>query len=103
MLVIGHNAKENTSYSKQIICDLDIDSPRKVHDLLKKATGGIDFTYITVVEDDTVVATFHDGEEFDLSETAEDDQSSASLDDEDDDLDDDDLHEDDEEDFEEDE
>ena len=100
MLVIGHNSKENAAHSKQINCDLDIDSPRKVHDLLKKANGGIDFSYIICVEDDTVVATFHDGEDYDLSETAEDDQSSASLDDEDDSEDDDDLHEDDEEDYE---
>jgi hypothetical protein len=97
MLIIGHNSKENVPYSRQIVCDIDTDSPRKLHDMLKKATGGIDFTYISVVEDDTVIATYYDGEDFDLTETAEDDHSAASLDVGEDD-DDDNLHEDDEDD-----
>lgn len=84
MLVIGFKAKDNSSFNHELDIDPTIDSPRHIHDLLKKAANGADFGHIVVVENDTVVAEFSDEEDYDLTEPAE---SSDDEDDEDDDED----------------
>jgi hypothetical protein len=73
MLVIGFRAKDKSHYSVVMDIDLDIDSPRRIHDLLKKEANGLDFDHIVCVEDDAVVAEFTDEEDYDLTEPPEDD------------------------------
>lgn len=93
MLVIGFKAKDNSSFNHELDIDPTIDSPRHIHDLLKKAANGADFGHIVVVENDVVVAEFSDEEDYDLTEPVESDDE----DDEDSESDDDDgLHDDDE-------
>lgn len=89
MLVIGFRDGENFTYSHSIDMDPDVDSPRKIHDALKKAANGVDFSTIVCVIDEEVVGTFVDGEDYDLTEDEEEEELS---DDEDDIDDDDDLH-----------
>ena len=82
MLVIGFNSKDNSSFARNIAgIDLDIDSPRHIHDLLKAAANGTDFTHIVLVEEDTVIAEFSDEEDYDLTEPAEVDDADESDDD----------------------
>jgi hypothetical protein len=80
MLVIGvshsEKTKDKTVVHRELDIDPDVDSPRKIHDLLKKQAGG-DFDIVVVIENDEVVETFANGEDYDLSEEKE-------MDDEDD-------------------
>lgn len=94
MLVIGFTDGQNSAYAHELDVDVDVDSPRKIHDTLKKSASGTDFTTIICVENDTVVGHFIDGEDYDLSvdENAEEEET------DDEDGDDDNLHEDDEDD-----
>jgi hypothetical protein len=73
MLVIGFcgNLKGGdviTSASFDV--DIKSDTPRKVHDVLSEMKG-MAFEHITLVENDTVVATYSDGEDYDLAEFIE--------------------------------
>jgi|SRR5271166_1645381 len=94
MLVIGFNAGENSHASRDLEVDPTTDSPRKIHDALKKATGGADYTLIVCVEDGAEVASYEDESDYDLSEAApddsdadEDDENPDNLHEEEDDLD----------------
>jgi hypothetical protein len=72
MLVIGFRAKDKSHHS--VVwddIDLDVDSPRRIHDRLKKEANGLDFDHIVCVEDDTVVAEYTDEEDYDLTESPE--------------------------------
>jgi hypothetical protein len=89
MLVIGFRDGENFTYSHTLDMDPDVDSPRKIHDALKKAANGIDFSTIVCVIDDEVVGTFVDGEDYDLTDEAEEEEE---LPDDEEDIDDDNLH-----------
>jgi predicted transcriptional regulator len=71
MLVIGFRDSDNAMSSKEIDIEAT-DSPRKIHDLLKKETG-MDYSRIVLIEDDTVVAEFTDQEDYDLSVDDEED------------------------------
>ena len=81
MLVIGIGSKKQIS-SKDINVEPDVDSPQKIHDQLKKATSsGDSFDVIICIEDDEIVATYTDGEEYDTSDSsAEDDDIDADID-----------------------
>lgn len=82
MLVIGvANTKEKTVVHRDLEIDPDVDSPRKIHDLLKKVAGG-DFDTIVVVENDIVVDSYSNGEDYDLSEEKEMDDEDEPVDDE---------------------
>jgi|ERR1700722_2122134 len=88
MLVIGFRDGENFTFAHTIDMDPDVDSPRKIHDALKKAANGADFSTIVCVIDEEAVGIYVDGEDFDLTDEDEEDDD---IDDEED-IDDDDLH-----------
>lgn len=88
MLVIGVQP-DNTPFHSELDVDVDIDSPRQIHDALMKKAGGITFTHIICIEDDTVVGEYMDQEDYDL--TVDEDEDDSDDDDSDDD-DGDDLH-----------
>ncbi len=105
MLVVGishsEKSKDKTVVHRDLDIDPDVDSPRKIHDRLKKEAGG-DFDIVIVIENDEVLDTYANGEDYDLSEEkemdAEDDEpdvddgdfvSSSDDDDEKDDFNDD--------------
>jgi hypothetical protein len=83
MLVIGFKSKDNSSFNHELDIDPTIDSPRHIHDLLKKAANGADFGHIVVVENDIVVAEFSDEEDYDLTEPTESDDEEDDEDNED--------------------
>jgi hypothetical protein len=83
MLVIGFQSDDNSVVSHELDVDPDIDSPRKIHDLLKKKAHGQDFSSIVCVQDDAVIASFVDSEDYDLSEPAEEDDTSEDEEDSD--------------------
>jgi hypothetical protein len=90
VLVIGFKP-DNSHASRELDVDPTIDSARKIHDLLKKATDGSDYSVIVCIEDDKEVASFVEYEDYDLSDDPEVDE----LDEDDDNPDN--LHSDDEE------
>ena len=95
MLVIGFNSANNYHFSHKLDVDLDLDSPKKIHDLLKKEAGkemkGTGFTLIVCVDDEGYESvSFEDSEDYDISSKEEDDDEM------DDDADPDHLHEDEE-------
>jgi hypothetical protein len=78
MLVIGFVSKENMHFSRDLNVDPDIDSPRKIHDALlaaAKSSGWKGFDTILCIQDDTVIASFCDEDDYDLEEDAEDDKT----------------------------
>jgi hypothetical protein len=83
MLIIGFNSNDNSTYSHELDVEVDIDSPRRIHDLLKKKANNQDFTTIVCVVEDAVAAVYVSDEDFDLSAPAEEDENSSN-DDEDD-------------------
>lgn len=73
MLVIGFRDIDNHSFSKELEVETT-DDPKKVHDLLKKEANGLDFSSILLIENDEVIASYVDTEDYDLSDDdAEDD------------------------------
>lgn len=92
MLVIGVKISDSTVVYR-VIAGIDQDDPpRKIHDALKKATGGIDFSTVLCVEDDEVVLAAENEVDYDLTDSVEDEIDDEDLD-SDIDLEDD-LHED---------
>lgn len=83
MLVIGFQLENNQSFHFDIDVDPATDSPRKIHDALSKKAQGAKFSSIVCVEDDAVVATFTEDDDYDLAEDPEDDEldEDAGLDD----------------------
>lgn len=73
MLVIGI-PENNLPFHSDLEIDPDIDSPRKIHDMLMKEANGIVFVCVMCIEEDTVVAEFFDQEDYDLSIDEEEDQ-----------------------------
>lgn len=71
MLVIG--TYEGNVIYRDIDVDPDTDSPKKIHDTLKKMTGGKhNFSHILVVIDDIVDYHFEDGSDYDIDDDEED-------------------------------
>lgn len=96
MLAIGFSADNNYHFSAKLDYDPDVDPPRKLHDMLKKAAGknmpSDHFTKIVCFDDDGVEAEGYEIDvDYDVEEELEDE-----LDDMEDETDDDDLHEEDE-------
>lgn len=80
MLVIGVLA-DRTIISFDLEVDLDDDSPRKIHDSLKQETNSTKgFVQIICVEDDEVVATYTDEDDYDLTEETIDDREDDDKD-----------------------
>jgi len=80
MLVLGFKDGENHTSHHILDVDPDIDSPQKIHDTLKKASNGMDFTTIVCISDEEVLAVYVNEEDYDLSEEPED--ADESIDDE---------------------
>lgn len=94
--MIGFVDGQNLIFSHELDLDPDVDSPRKIHDALKKESKqSADFTSIVCVQDDEVIATYMDGDDYDLTDDEEEDSDDE---DEDKEKDPDDLHEEDSED-----
>jgi hypothetical protein len=91
MLVIGIQ-QDGTPFYSDLDVDADTDSPRSIHDLLSKKAKGALFEHILCIEEDVVVADFINQEDYDLTETSDNDTMWDDLDDENDDGDN--LHED---------
>jgi hypothetical protein len=91
MLVIGFQADLKAPFHSELEIDVDVDSPRKIHDLLSKKANGASFTHVICIENDGVVAEFEDETDYDLSDAPSTDDD---ADDEDDELNPDSLHED---------
>ena len=67
MLIIGVNQENNSISHGHFDIDIDVDSPRKIHDMLSKKTNGSKFNSITCIEDDVVLASYYDQDDYDLS------------------------------------
>lgn len=79
MLVIGTNQENGSVSHGYFDIDIDVDSPRKIHDMLSKKAKGSKFNNITCIEDDVVLTSYYDQEDFDLSV----DEEATDLDNED--------------------
>ena len=86
MLVIGFRDNDNFVAHHILDIDIDADSPRKIHDMLKRTTGGGDFTSIVCISEEEVQAVYYNEEDYDLAEDAEEDEIDEEDIDNDDDL-----------------
>jgi hypothetical protein len=91
MLVVGFNSANNFHFSGKLDIDSDLDSPKKIHDLLKKEAGkemkGEGFSLIVCFDEDGYeVASYEDGEDFDISDDEDDEDGDDEDTDDDDDL-----------------
>lgn len=96
MLVIGFNANNNYHFAAKLDVDPNQDSPKAIHDALKKEAGkkmkGDFFTKVVCFDDDGGEdASFEDGEDYDTTEEDEDENDVDVDNDSDDDDDDDDF------------
>lgn len=96
MIVIGFNNNDNSHFMRELDVDPDVDSARKIHDTLKKVAdssvkgGKTSFSLIVCIDDGEEVASYSDGEDYDLTGPPEDEDDAED----DDDADPDHLHED---------
>jgi hypothetical protein len=91
MLVIGFNGANGFHFSGKLDVEVDIDSPKKIHDLLKKEAGkemkGEGFSLVVCFDDDGYeVAVYEDGEDYDITEDDDEDLDDENEDEDPDDL-----------------
>lgn len=85
MLVVGFNSENGYHFSHKLDVDLDLDSPRKIHDMLKKQAGkemkGEGFSVVLVFDDDgDEAAVYESDEDYDLADDVDEDDTDSDDD-----------------------